>query len=173
VHKLWAQSDASWGNQNEKSSKFRGISGMICGLNKNTIFAQSKIQSLTTPSTTESEVIAGSDLAGAYLNIRNLLAEIVEKTEGHFGRLDAQIAHAIDNRSAVLRAARPAVLKKLRHLSIRNNLLRELVQINFVKPRWIAGAEMLADVLTKVINGKNWHDALKKLGLTIGAIDGD
>jgi transposase InsO family protein len=167
-HSIWGESDASWGNMQEKSAQNRGVSGMMVGIGKNVLLAQSKVQSLTTLSTTESETVAASDTARDYLTLHNLASEVFEKCKGVFGKLEKQIEHHLDNRSTVLHVSQPQILKKLRHLQVRKNFCRELCQLNITRPFWRAGKDMRSDGLTKVVPACRWEDCLKKLGLTRG-----
>ena len=144
--------DASYGVHNDMKSH----SGCVISIGKGPIFAKSNTQKLNTKSSTESELVAISDSATQILWTRNFLEE------QQFIMGPATIYQ--DNMSTI------ALIKngksnsdRTRHIGIRYFFISDRVTSNELFIEYMPTEEMLADVLTKPLQGMLFKKLSDKL----------
>ena len=103
----------------------------------------SKLQTLTTLSSTEAEFIAAVEAGKEIAWMRNLLTEM-----GYSVTNQSSTLH-IDNCSAISVAKNPEHFGRLKHLDLRFHWLRDACQSGMIDPTFCPTADMPADLLTK------------------------
>ena len=150
--------DASYGVH----ADFKSHTGSTMGIGKGPICSKSSTQKLNSKSSTESELIALSDSMGHVIWLRNFIT-----CQGYDKIGPAVIGQ--DNRSTIQLAKNgQANSDATRHIAIRYFFVNDRIKSNEVELRWIATQDMIADILTKPIQGSkfkelralllNWND---------------
>lgn len=123
-------------------------------------------QETVTTSTTEAELLALSQAAKEALFVSRLLSELQIRLD------DSRIRIECDNKQTIrLVTAEVATLQtKLRHVDIHNHWLRQEVANKKITVEYTASAEMIADGLTKALQGTDFVRFRNQLNMT--AIDG-
>lgn len=115
---------------------------------------QSHKQNTVALSTTETEYMALASTAKEKIWLVNFLNEL------SFNNFVPDIpVIKCDNQSAIALAENPINHSRMKHIDIKYNCLREQVLDNNLKIEYIPTELMLADILTKVLNGSR----IKKL----------
>jgi hypothetical protein len=134
--------------------------GCVIGLGKGPIFGKSTTQKLNCKSSTEAELIGLSDSTNQVIWTRNFLIE-----QG-FDIGPATIYQ--DNQSTIALVKNgKSNSERTRHIAIRFFFVSDRVKSNEIKIEYMATGEMLADILTKPLQGNlfkklrdqllNWH----------------
>jgi hypothetical protein len=150
-------SDASFAdNQDRKSSQAYAMK-LFGGL----IAWRANKQDTVTTSTTEAELLALSQAAKESLFVSRLLQELDIQLE------DARIRIQCDNQQTIrLVTSEIASLQtRLRHVDIHNHWLRQEVQANRISVTYTPSDEMIADGLTKALQGDKFRRFRSQLGL--------
>lgn len=117
--------------------------GYIFMLNGGPITWASKRQNTVSLSTTESEYMAASEAAKEMLWLRQLLLDINEP--------QLMITLCIDNQSAIKLIHNPVYHKRTKHIDVKYNFIREKVEQNVNKIKYVQSMYQLADFLTKAL----------------------
>ena len=134
--------------------------GGVIKVFENTVAWISSKQSTISQSTTEAELIAGSAVARAAVGLANLLQQI-------FREEDCDIHLLGDNQATISMVGGQSNVRKVRHLSLADLYLRELVRSDSrVTARWIEGEANVADMLTKVLKGALFEQHLANFGFS-------
>ena len=152
--KITAITDANWGPQDQSlPSKYakqeialhktRSISGYAIYVN-GLIHWSSKRQTITAASTTESEIYATNEAVKELLHIKNILEDL-NLTE-YFLQPTTPIFN--DNAGCV-DWSKSFTMKSIRHMQIRENLIRENVASKFIHIKHCEGKLNIADLFTK------------------------
>jgi hypothetical protein len=138
--------DASYGI---RSIDRRSQTGMCVQLGEATIVARSGKQKLVTKSSTEAELVACSDSLVYGITVRKLLNELGVANNGI-------IMHQ-DNMStiALLNSSKPSSIRT-KHIDIRYFFLRDRVQSENLRIIHTPTASMIADLLTKPLQGSQF-----------------
>ena len=105
-------------------------------------------------------MIAGSAVARAAVGLANLLQQI-------FREEDCDIHLLGDNQATISMVGGQSNVRKVRHLSLADLYLRELVRSDSrVTARWIEGEANVADMLTKVLKGALFEQHLANFGFS-------
>ena len=123
----------------------KSTSGYIILMNKDPICWQSKKQTVVATSTAEAEYIATSDCTKKVLWIRNILYELF--------KINKPIKILTDNLASKITIENGELNNKLKHIEIKFYFNRENIINNKVNLEYIKSEKMLADPLTKNING--------------------
>ena len=154
---ILAYVDASYGVHED----FKSHTGSVIGIGKGPIYAKSSGQKLNTKSSAEAELVGLSDSVGQVIWTRNFLLE-----QGY------QVAPATvyqDNQAAI------ALVKngksnshRTRHIAIRYFFIKDRVDSKEIRIEYMRTGDMLADILTKPLQGDlfrrlrdmllNWYD---------------
>lgn len=146
--------DADWGSDiNDRKS----FSGYCFKLSNTVISFECRKQRNVALSSTEAEYVSMSEASKEAIYLKNLLFEIVGKTE--------PIVLFNDCQSAQKLALNPIFHRRSKHIDIRYHFVREAVTNNFIKIAYLETAEMPADILTKSLGSVKHSYLKKKLGI--------
>jgi len=123
----------------------KSTSGCIILMNKDPICWQSKKQSVVATSTAEAEYIATGECIKKALWIRNILIELFN--------IKKPIKILTDNLASKTTIENGEINNKLKHIDIKYHFNYDNIKNNKVLMEYINTKEMLADPLTKNING--------------------
>ena len=141
IVEVTAHIDASFGcHENGKSH-----TGVCISLGDGPVFVRSVKQKIVTKSSTEAELVALSDEAGLLFHIEDFL-----KSQGYVSK----IVIGQDNQSTIaMVSGRTKESMRTRHIKVRYYWLRERVKLGDIKVEYVPTADMLADILTKPMQG--------------------
>jgi len=139
---LHAFSDADFGG--DKIDR-KSTSGMIISFGNNPIFWTSNKQKTVALSTAEAEFISAAKCSKKILWIQNLLKEIFNK--------NFKTTLFLDNLSAKKVIENGQFNNNLKHIDIKLHFIFDLIKNNKINLEYIESEKMLADVLTKNVNG--------------------
>ena len=126
----------------------KGQSGMVAKLGDCTMYCRSVKQKLVSMSSFETELIALSDGCNWMEGMRNFLIEM--KIIG----ASQKVKIYQDNRSTILAALRgPSYSKRTKHINVRFYKVKELVDSGILDIEYKQSGEMVADILTKPLQG--------------------
>jgi hypothetical protein len=123
----------------------RSTSGYLMKMGTGAISWCSKLQSIVTLSTTEAEFVAAVSAGQEVIWLRSFLSEL-----GY--DMTAPSVLNVDNQSAISVAKNPEHHGRMKHLDLRFFWLRDQVEAKVIGLKYLATAEMPADVLTKPLD---------------------
>jgi len=123
----------------------KSTSGNIILMGKNPICWNSKKQTIVATSTAEAEYVSASLCIKKLLWIKNILFELF-----HFKK---PITLYTDNRASKISMENGDLNPKLKHISINYHFNKDNIEKNIIKLSYIETNKMLADILTKHVNG--------------------
>ena len=124
----------------------KSISGTSVFLNEAPVCMRSGQQESTTLSTTESELVAGTQCAQDVLYVYKIMTSIGLKVK-------LPMILEIDNRGTVDLANNWSIGGRTRHIEVRQYFVRELKEAGLLQVKWISGDEMSSDLFTKNLPG--------------------
>ena len=134
----------------------RGQTGSIISLGSGPIYAKSSRQKINTKSSAESELVGLSDSVGQVVWVRNFIIEQGYKLER------AKINH--DNKAAItLIENGKSKSERSRHISIRYFFVHDRIKSGEIKLQYLNTEEMIADILTKPLQGSLFKYLRSKL----------
>jgi hypothetical protein len=136
-----AYTDADFAN----AKGLKSVSGVLVRMYDNCVFWRSKRQDVIAGDTTEAELIAMSAAANELMWVKQLCTDM--SIYAHQPTLWG------DNKSANLLATNPISSDRSKHIRVRHLRVREAIDLEELKVEWIGTKEMLADGLTKILNG--------------------
>jgi hypothetical protein len=140
--------DSDWaGNVDTR----RSTSGYILSLNGNLIASKSKIQSCTALSSCEAETVALGQAAQELVCLRAVLGEL------GFPQSGPSTLHC-DNTGAIAFSKDGGNHSKMKHISLREHFLRDLVKDKHITPEYIPSAENPADLFTKALGAVKFQE---------------
>jgi hypothetical protein len=155
---ILAYIDASYGVHWDMKSH----TGVVIGIGQGPVYAKSGTQKLNTKSSTEAELVGVSDSTGQVVWTRNFLLE-----QG-YNMGPATIYQDNMSTIALIKNGR-SNSERTRHIAIRFFFLADRVNSNEISIEYMPTGEMLADILTKPLQGElfrrlrdrllNWYDA--------------
>ena len=120
--------------------------GAVIGLGKGPIYAKSSVQKLNSTSSTEAELIALSDSTAQIIWTRNFLLEL-----GY--EVGAATVYQ-DNQSTIkLVQNGKSNSGRTRHIAIRYFFVADRISTGEIKVEYMATGDMIADILTKPLQG--------------------
>jgi hypothetical protein len=137
---LYGYSDADWGGDSDSFSR----SGRVIMSFDSAVHWKSCKQTVVAKSTTVSEFISASDAAIDLLGIKRLLEEL------EMAPLDPIILHE-DNQPCIQLTNSATANKRIRHLEIPAQALRNMVKEKLIRLVYTPTTEMAADALTKAV----------------------
>ena len=139
--RLFCLLDASYGTHVDGKSH----TGAAVTLGAGCFFAKSCKQKIVTKSSTEAELVAISDCLGDLIFIRNLLLD-----QGY----DVPALFLFqDNMSTIALCEKGGAGHRTKHIKIRNFFIKERLDEGEVTIRWLSTELMIADALTKPLQG--------------------
>jgi hypothetical protein len=138
--------DASYGVHRDGKSH----SGMLLSLGCGPILVKSSKQKIVTKSSTEAELVALSDNASIVIWSRDFLIAQGEKTSSSFIYQDNMSTMALTEKAS-------STSERTRHINIRYFWIKEKVDSGILKIEYLPTEKMLADVLTKPLQGARFN----------------
>jgi hypothetical protein len=151
---LVGYADADWAND---VSDRKSITGYLFEVFGCTVSWISRKQPTVSLSSTEAEYIALCDAAKEAIFLRNVLNELgvdVESTTIHE-----------DNQACIQIARNPVEHKRLKHVDTKCHFIRDLVEENKIKLKYINTKEQKADILTKALSAHQFTSLCQSIGL--------
>ena len=149
---IMAYIDASYGVH----ENMRSHTGTVIGIGKGPIFAKSTGQKINTKSSCEAELVGLSDSTGTVIWVRNFLMG-----QGY------QVGPATifqDNKSAIsMISSGKANAERTRHIAIRYFFVKDRIDSKEVRVEYMRTGEMIADILTKPLQGALFERLRKQL----------
>ena len=71
-----------------------------------------------------------------------------------------------DNKASVQIANNPVQHDRTKHVEIDRFFIKEKLEEKIIELPFVPSKDQLADILTKAINGKSFHDSISKLGMS-------
>jgi hypothetical protein len=144
--------DASFGVHEDGTSH----TGVVVEFGAGPVYVSSKKQSIVTKSSTEAELVGITDAAG-----------IIEDVMGTLRELGEIVDHAVvlqDNKSTItLIENGRSNSARTKHIHVRYFFLKQSIDTGQVKLRYQPTGEMVADVLTKPLQGEQFEAASRRL----------
>ena len=139
---IFAYVDASYGVHSDMKSH----TGAVIGLGKGPIYAKSSVQKLNSTSSTEAELIALSDSTAQIIWTRNFLMEL-----GY----DVGAATVYQDNQSTIKLVQNGKSNsgRTRHIAIRYFFVADRISTGEIKVEYMATGEMIADILTKPLQG--------------------
>ncbi|KAL3622056.1 hypothetical protein CASFOL_034252 [Castilleja foliolosa] len=70
-----------------------------------------------------------------------------------------------DNKSAICISENPVQHDRTKHIEVDRHFIKEKLEKNIISLPYVRSEEQLADILTKAVNGRVYHEILGKLGV--------
>ena len=135
----------------------RSHTGYTVGIGKGSVCSKSSSQKLNTKSSTEAELVGLGDSMGHVIWLRNFL-----KGQGYKNIGPATIGQ--DNRSTKqLVANGQPNSDTTRHISIRFFFVHDRIKEDEIRLEWIPTDKMVADILTKPLQGSDFKELRRQL----------
>jgi len=150
--KLVGFTDSDWAGDSSRKS----TSGYVFLLNGTPVSWSSRLQKNHAMSTAEAEYVAGCDAGLEAVYLRRLLCDL------SFPQSEPTVIYQ-DNKAAIDMSKNPVKHKSMKHIELRVNKIRELVDENVVQMKWISTDHMLADIFTKPLGFVKHEKAAKML----------
>ena len=128
---------------------------MMLTLGGGSVLAKSSKQKIVTKSSTESELVAITDSIGEIIWLRNFLVEQ--------GYLMPPAVLFQDNMSTIALCEKGEAGHRTKHIKIRNFFIKELIDSGEVVIRHMPTDDMVADVLTKPLQGAKFETLCDRL----------
>jgi hypothetical protein len=150
---LAAYSDSDWA---QNADDRRSTSGYVVMLNGNVISCKSKAQSCVALSSCEAETVAICLCAQELVFLRSVLQEL------GYSQTEPTVLFC-DNTGAIAFTKDGANHSKMKHISLRQHYVRDLVSDEQVKPVYVPTDLNLADIFTKALGPVKFQGFRKKL----------
>ena len=70
-----------------------------------------------------------------------------------------------DNKAAISISENPIQHDRTKHVEVDRHFIKEKIDEGLIELPFVRSEDQLADILTKIVNGRIFHDALSKLGI--------
>lgn len=155
IEPLVGYADADWGNDmNDRKS----ISGFVFKVVGSFVSWSTRKQVTVALSSTEAEYVALSSAACEAVWIRGFLQNIGIKIEQPTKIYE-------DNQACIGIAEEPREHKRMKHIDIKYNKIRELILLKIIKILYIPSAQQLADIFTKSLPVNSFEYLRNKLNM--------
>ena len=145
--------DSDWaGNIDNR----RSTTGYLVKLNENIIAGKSKVQTCTALSSCEAETVALGQAAQELMSLRSILHELGYSQE-------SPTLLNCDNTGAIAFSKDGGNHSKMKHISLREHFLRDLVREKQIRPEYIATADNPADLFTKALGPVKFREHRDRL----------
>ena len=137
-------------------SDFIGVTGAVLKVGEATVYTQSSKQKLVAKSSTEAEIVGVSEALGQALWLRYFMME-----QGY--NMNPVVLHQ-DNKSAIwMENAGYRMSKRTRHMNIKYFHVADRIKLGEVTVRYLKTEDMIADVMTKPLQGSKFRDFQEKI----------
>ncbi|KAK0581627.1 hypothetical protein LWI29_016112 [Acer saccharum] len=148
--------DADWaGNASDQ----RSTSGYFTFVGGNLVTWRSKKQTVVSRSSAEAEFRGIAQGITELLWLKNLLGDLGFHPKG-------SMKLYCDNKASVQIANNPVQHDRTKHVEIDRFFIKENIEEKIIEIPYVPSKDQLADILTKAINGRNFHDSISKLGMS-------
>lgn len=147
--------DADWGSNKIDRKSYTGYVFKFAG---GSISWRSCKQKTVALSSTEAEYMAISEATKEAIYLRNLINDLI-------GKLDCVILFN-DNQSARKLAYNPILHERSKHIDIRYHFIRNAVSDKIINIQYLSTNEMIADILTKILQNTKNAKFVQGLGLS-------
>jgi hypothetical protein len=149
---VFAHIDASFGVH----ADFKSHTGGVISVGKGPVYVESSKQKLNSKSSTEAELIAVSDMLSMVIWMREFL-----QCQGH---IVAPATVYQDNQSTIALAEKGySSNKRSRHVNLRYFFITDRVRTGEVVLEYLPTEEMIADLLTKPLQGELFRELRRRL----------
>jgi hypothetical protein len=147
-----ASADASHGVHHDG----KGQSASVISLGQGSVKSTSNKQRIVSKSSTESEIIAASDAASESIGLRNYLL-----SRGHAIPPVILGQDNMSSQSVLTNGFNSA--RRMKHLHIRYFFIQNYIKSGELKVKYVKTNDMVADVLTKPLQGQHFKELRNKL----------
>ncbi|RVW43650.1 Retrovirus-related Pol polyprotein from transposon TNT 1-94 [Vitis vinifera] len=154
---LEGYSDANWISN---SDEMKSTSGYVFILGESAVSWKSAKQICITRSTMEAEFIALEKASSEVEWLRNLLADIPL-----WMTPSSSVSMCCDSQAAIAKAKSKIFNGKNRHIHLRHNIVRQLLETGVISLEFVRSELNLADPLTKPLNKKLVEETSRGMGL--------
>jgi hypothetical protein len=144
--------DASFGVHKDGKSQ----TGIMTTLGNGSINSVTQKQKITTKSSSEAELVAASDAASVSLSIKNYLKS------RNYNVVDCILGQDNQSTKSVIEKG-PKASRRMRHLDIRYFFIQDYVQKKELSIEYVNTSQMLADILTKPVQGELFRNLRDQL----------
>ncbi|KAK3006834.1 hypothetical protein RJ639_015528 [Escallonia herrerae] len=147
--------DADWvGNATDR----RSTSGYFTFVGGNLVTWRSKKQNVVALSSAEAEFRGMAKGLCELLWLKGLLAEIGYSSKSSMNMF-------CDNKSAIQIAENPVQHDRTKHVEVDRHFIKEKLEAKIIRFPFVKSEEQLADILTKAVSSKVFHNSLDKLDI--------
>ncbi|PNX89752.1 putative copia-type protein [Trifolium pratense] len=136
----------------------RSTSGYLMKLGEAPVSWKTKKQVTVSRSSSEAEYRAMAHAASEIIWLRNLLACLQVQC-------DSPTLLYCDNQAALHLAANPVYHERTKHIEVDCHFIREHIQSKAISTAYVPTKQQQADIFTKSLGGKTFHDLQSKLGV--------
>ena len=147
--------DADWAGSIKDRQSTAGYFTFVGG---NLVTWRSKKQTVVALSSAESEFRGMAKAVCELLWIHNLLGDLNIKH-------DSPMKLYCDNKAACDIAHNPIQHDRTKHVEVDRHFIKEKLEARIIETPHVSSQEQLADLLTKAVSSRAFHDGLNKLGM--------
>jgi len=150
---LHGMADADWASSHDRKS----YTGYCFNFGGAVVSWEAKKQRTVALSTAEAEYMSLTEAAKEAMHLKMLTEDLGLKSE--------TVTIYTDNQAAKSMAENPIVSSRSKHISIKENFIRDTVARGEIKLMYKSTVEMEADIFTKALPGPRFIELREKLGL--------
>ena len=151
---LTGYADADWGSGSDRKS----TSGYIFQLNNNLVCWGTKRQTTVAQSSTEAEYVALAHAATEFLWLKKLLLNF---------KITCEPFVMFEDNQSCIKLLTKYEHKRLKHIDIKYNFLKDLVDNKLMSIKYVSTENQLADIMTKGLSGERFVKLRLKIGVSL------